>query len=154
MSNIAYLQKTNQSSDHPRMIYPSSKAVDGNRNGYLRKGRSCSHTHGNESVHWWRVQFAKEAKVRSVRITNRSECCSRRLGHFDVLVGSNEANNGTSNTPCRSNLSMTKAGTTQLFVCQRDVVGKFLYIHSHLTAPLTLCEVEVFGVLLPSSVTY
>ena len=146
LENIAYLKKTDQSSDYWNQKFRSANAVDGNKNGQMSQN-SCSHTKLNEAPHWWRVQFDKEAKVRSVRITNRADCCSERLGKFDILVGSSETNNGKTNSVCQSHLSMTQPGT-KLFSCQKVVVGKFLYIHSHLTSALTLCEVEVFGILM------
>ncbi len=130
----------------------SGNAVDGNRNGDTVAGNSCSHTGSGKAPHWWRVQFGKEAKVRSVQITNRGDCCSERLGKFDILVGSSETNNGKTNSVCQSHLSMTQPGT-KLFSCQKVVVGKFLYIHKHLTGALTLREVEVFGAIMPSSTT-
>ncbi len=144
-SNIAYRKTADQSTTQAQ--HSSYKAVDGDRSGNLND-MSCTHTLRTESVHWWRVAFGGEAKVKSVQITNRNGGTSYRLGNFSILVGSSEANNGTGNNVCRSNLNMTGIAEKK-FECQNDVVGKFLYVHSKLTDPLTLCEVEAYGVMLP-----
>ncbi len=144
VSNIAYLKKTKQSSNHDSSI-SGSKAVDGNREGDFEKN-SCTHTNESETSHWWRVDFGREAKVQSVRISNRVDCCSERLGKFDILVGSSEVNDGRGNSVCQSSLDMTNI-VKKTFSCQQ--VGRYMYIHSLLTQALTLCEVEVFGALLP-----
>ncbi len=148
------MKKTKQSSeDVADTGKDGSNAVDGNRDGNFDHG-SCTHTIStkeDESPSWWRVDFGREAKVQSVQISNRVDCCSQRLGKFDILVGSSEVNNGTSNSVCQSSLSMTDIAMKK-FECRKATVGRYLYIHSKLTDALTLCEVEVFGVLLPVGV--
>ncbi len=145
-SNIAYQKDTDQSSTKNEK-YGSSNAVDGDRNGRM-DAFSCSHTRSDDTVQWWNVDFGAEAKVKSVQITNRADCCRERLGDFDILVGSNGPENRKRNQICGSSLDMTGVAEKK-FECQKDVVGKYLYICSKLNVALSLCEVQVFGVLLP-----
>ncbi len=143
MENIAYKKTTKQSSNFSTYD-TSSKAVDGNKNPNYYAG-SCSHTSGgaNTTLPWWRVDFGKQAVVSSVKITNRVDCCSERLGDFDILVG-NEANGGDGNNACQENQSMTNI-VTKSFQCPNMLIGRYLFIRSKLNPALTLCEVEVYG---------
>eukprot|EP00794_Sanderia_malayensis_P015893 gene15893-17493_t len=142
--NIAYRKNTKQSSTTNSA--PSSRAVDGNRNRNFY-GNSCTHTSG-DNFPWWYVDFGREALVKSVSITNRGDCCSHRLGNFDILVGSKSDNAGSGNSVCRENLSMTNIGQKS-FKCLKVLAGRYLFIKNNLiNTPLTLCEVEVQGVIL------
>eukprot|EP00794_Sanderia_malayensis_P015892 gene15892-17492_t len=141
--NIAYLKNTKQSSTD--YLAPSSRAVDGNRNGYFSQG-SCTHTL-REKIPWWYVDFGREAFVKSVSITNRVYN-NERLGNFDILVGSKSNNAGSGNSVCREKLSMTNIAQKS-FKCLKVLAGRYLFIKSNLiNTPLTLCEVEVLGALL------
>eukprot|EP00794_Sanderia_malayensis_P015890 gene15890-17490_t len=141
--NIAYRKNTKQSSTG--YSGPSSKAVDGNRDGYYDHG-SCTHTAG-DSFPWWYVDFGRKALVKSVSITNR-DCCTERLGNFDILVGPRSDNAGSGNSVCRANLSMTNI-SGKSFKCLKALAGRYLFIKSNLmNKDLNLCEVEVQGVVL------
>ena len=119
----------------------SSRAVDGDKNNYWNGG-SCTHTYESSPPHWWRIDFARRAMISKVVITNRLDCCSYRLQNFTIRIGFEDVNNA--NLICRKNIGIT-TGITVEFKCNKTMPGKYLYIESHYTAALTLCEVEVYG---------
>jgi hypothetical protein len=78
--NLALGKPTLQSSVVEEGI--SSNAVDGNRHpDYSEK--SCIQT-DNQIESWWRVDLQDDFYVTSVVITNRRDCCSERLYHFEI----------------------------------------------------------------------
>ncbi|GMH33203.1 hypothetical protein BSKO_01037 [Bryopsis sp. KO-2023] len=128
----------------------SSRAVDGNLDPRY-KSRSCSHT-GNGSNKrqektnnpWWVVDLGESKKVKRVKITNRRDCCSKRLSGFEIRVGDTRpGGKGADNQVCSSGLSLGK-GETRDIVCEGT--GRFVTVRIPGNQKiLTLCEVEVFA---------
>lgn len=124
-------------------------AVDGNRNGNYDAG-SCTFTGVGKKLKtqdpWWTVDLGKSFNVTRVAITNRSDCCGRRLRDFSILVGDERpTNNGKplSNKACGSKLNVPQ-GETVTFDCPAK--GRYVSVQIFGRRILTLCEVEVFGV--------
>ena len=71
--NIALGKPTYQSSTFASFT-AASKAVDGNRNGDLDNGHTCTATAGpTVGYPWWAVDFGIETFVFKLNITNRSD---------------------------------------------------------------------------------
>jgi hypothetical protein len=60
------------------------RAVDGNTDGN-HSGGSVSHT-DLQSQAWWEVDLGAAYRIGSVRVFNRTDCCTDRLTKFYVLV--------------------------------------------------------------------
>ena len=67
--NVALGRRTRQSSVYKQ--YGSDKAVDGNTNGNLGAGGSCTHTNAGANYPWWAADLEYERVVLSVHIYNR-----------------------------------------------------------------------------------
>lgn len=74
----------------------ASKANDGRRNSFYSQG-FCSHTAGNETNPWWRVDLRRTYLVTSVKVTNRGDCCAERLNGAEIRIGDSLENNGNNN---------------------------------------------------------
>uniref|UniRef100_H2ZWZ1 Fucolectin tachylectin-4 pentraxin-1 domain-containing protein n=1 Tax=Latimeria chalumnae TaxID=7897 RepID=H2ZWZ1_LATCH len=120
------------------------RAIDGNRNNNYWQN-SCTHTK-QELNPWWRVDLLKPHKVSTITIVNRKDCCATRLQGAEVRIGNSLANNGNDNPVCGTVTSLS-AGSTQSFCCN-GMEGRYVSIQiPGRREYLTLCEVEVFGVL-------
>ncbi|KAI0225580.1 Fucolectin [Lamellibrachia satsuma] len=121
--------------------YSAGKAVDGNRNSNMMK-RSCTHTN-REAGSWWQVDLYGIYEIRQVVITNRGDCCGNRLKSFVIEVQQHE----NLVHICASSEAALKKGETKSFLCKRGSIGNIVRIKLKGTEVLSLCEVEVFGIL-------
>ncbi|XDV35086.1 hypothetical protein PO909_005121 [Leuciscus waleckii] len=118
-------------------------AVDGNRDSDYKKG-SCTITK-TEFNPWWRVDLGNVYSVSNVTITNRGDCCKDRLRGAQIRIGNKLDNNGNNNELAATLL--TAPNGTQTFSFE-SVNGRYVNIFLHGNDEiLTVCEVEVFGVL-------
>ncbi|MDP2572243.1 glycoside hydrolase N-terminal domain-containing protein [Vibrio penaeicida] len=122
----------------------SFSAVDGNTSGVYQQ-HSITHT-SFESKPWWTVDLGQSENIEKVRIWNRTDCCSNRLGEFYVL---------TSNTPLDSVTldQATSSNDTNVYrVDSTDTQTQFnlsstfryLKILKDNSSYLSLGEVEIF----------
>ena len=82
--------------------------------------------------------------IRKLIITNRSDCCWKRLSNFEIRIGLSLDNNGNSNPLCGKNHSLQK-GETKSIVCPNPMLGRYVnIIIPGVHRVLTLCEVEVY----------
>ena len=63
---------------------PGSRAVDGNTETSIR---FCTHTDGDYTNPWFRVDLGQVEPVNEVYIVNRGGCCGDRLNPFEIRVG-------------------------------------------------------------------
>ncbi|MEX2214311.1 MAG: PVC-type heme-binding CxxCH protein [Phycisphaeraceae bacterium] len=63
----------------------ADKAVDGNTNTVFGAG-SATHTNENSKNPWWEVDLGAEYAIDSIKIWNRTDCCSDRLQGFSLKV--------------------------------------------------------------------
>ncbi|XP_078020236.1 pentraxin fusion protein-like [Epinephelus lanceolatus] len=94
LSNVALKGNATQSST--LSFATASKAIDGRRHSYYSQG-SCSHTAEKKTNPWWRVDLRRTYIVNSVKITNRGDCCAKRLDGAEIRIGNSLENNGNSN---------------------------------------------------------
>ncbi|XP_028435574.1 uncharacterized protein LOC114556740 [Perca flavescens] len=138
--NIARGGNVIQSSQYENEV--PERAIDGNRASNLGQ-RSCSVTN-NDFTPWWRLDLLKTYQINTVTITNRGDCCHKRINGAEIRIGNSLFDNGNDNPRCAVISSMA-AGTSQTFVCN-GMKGRYVNI----VIPgrrefLTLCEVEVTG---------
>uniref|UniRef100_A0A673CUN9 F5/8 type C domain-containing protein n=1 Tax=Sphaeramia orbicularis TaxID=375764 RepID=A0A673CUN9_9TELE len=144
--NIARLGKVTQSSLYGNAA--PERAIDGNTASNWAQG-SCTHTQ-NDHQPWWRLDLQNTYQINSVVITNRRDCCSQRLNGAEIHIGNSLSDNGNANPRCTV-ISSIAAGTSQSFACN-GMVGRYVNIViPRRREYLTLCEVEVYGIALPTT---
>ncbi|XP_026054877.1 uncharacterized protein LOC113040897 [Carassius auratus] len=73
----------------------AQNAIDGNRQSIHALG-SCSVTNGDKDP-WWRVDLLDVYRVTRVSITNRGDCCEKRIEGVQIRIGNSLENNGNNN---------------------------------------------------------
>uniref|UniRef100_H3A9M8 Fucolectin tachylectin-4 pentraxin-1 domain-containing protein n=1 Tax=Latimeria chalumnae TaxID=7897 RepID=H3A9M8_LATCH len=107
---------------------------------------SCSHTRAEDDP-WWRLDLLKPRTIISVVLTNRQDCCSRRLRGVHVRVGKSLRKKSNTNFECVHEHLVTSPGATVRFCCY-GMTGRYVIVFiPNRRGFLSLCEVEVFGVL-------
>uniref|UniRef100_A0A8C2EY96 Si:ch73-359m17.2 n=1 Tax=Cyprinus carpio TaxID=7962 RepID=A0A8C2EY96_CYPCA len=117
-------------------------AIDGNRQSIHALG-SCSVTNGDKDP-WWRVDLLDVYRVTRVSITNRGDCCEKRIEGIQIRIGNSLENNGNNNQ-LAATVGPIPLGDTKTFAF-KPVSGRYV----NLIVPgrneyLTLCEVEVYA---------
>ncbi|XP_029696952.1 uncharacterized protein [Takifugu rubripes] len=143
LPNVALKGKASQSST--LSFSDASKAIDGRRNSFYGSGY-CSHTAGDETDPWWRVDLQKKFIITTVKVTNRGDCCHERLDGAEIRIGNEPRNNGNNNSRCAL-ITRIGPGKTSTFHCEQgSMAGRFVNILiPGKRKTLTLCEVEVYG---------
>ncbi|XP_061772169.1 fucolectin-like [Nerophis ophidion] len=118
------------------------RAIDGNRASHWKQ-KSCTHTK-RDMKPWWRLDLQKMYKINTVTITNRKDCCHKRINGAEIRIGDSLNDNGNANPRCTVIVSI-RAGVSKTFACN-GMTGRYVNI----VIPgrqeyLTLCEVEVDG---------
>ncbi|XVV00598.1 glycosyl hydrolase family 95 catalytic domain-containing protein [Actinosynnema sp. CA-248983] len=148
-ANLALRAPASQSSTY-RTGAVAGRAVDGNTNGDFWAG-SVTHTSDQplDANPWWEVDLGASHDVSTVKLFNRTDCCSDRLRQFYVFA---------SDTPFTSadpQVTAGQAGVWKHF--QSAAVGTTLslpvgrtarYVRVQLVGsdrPLSLAEVQIFG---------
>ncbi|XP_078358616.1 uncharacterized protein LOC144643290 isoform X2 [Oculina patagonica] len=148
IDNLALDKPTAQSSRYMtstvRTSY-SEYAVDGKKGTDFFRDK-CTHTY-NTTDPWWRVDLDELLPVSEVYILNRGDCCGDRLSGFEIRVGNEVAEGGSTNQLCASNLSVPQ-GKGKFFRCNSTLYGRYVYIRIPKRAEyLALCEVEVYSTI-------
>ncbi|HYN85379.1 MAG TPA: discoidin domain-containing protein [Pyrinomonadaceae bacterium] len=146
-SNLALGRAATQSSTLVHATNPNaSKATDGNADGSFFNA-SMAHT-ASGAGSWWQIDLGAVRQINSVRLWNRTDCCSERLSNFYVLV---------SDTPFASTdlqATLAQAGVSAYHTAgqapsslSRAVgrTGRYVRVQLAGTNYLGLAEVEVFG---------
>jgi len=128
----------------------ADRAIDGDTDGNYGDG-SVSHTGMSpiDANPWWQVDLGATKSVGTVRISNRTDCCSSRLSNFYIFAS---AAPFTSNDP---NATKSQSGVWSSYqsgqpanplVLPVGVAARYVRIQLVGNAnPLALAEVEVFG---------
>ncbi|KAL1272058.1 hypothetical protein QQF64_031074 [Cirrhinus molitorella] len=140
--NLALGGKAAQSSTYPTLA-AAENAIDGKRQSIHARG-SCSVTNGDKDP-WWRVDLLDVYRVTRVSITNRGDCCEKRIEGIQIRIGNSLDNNGNNNE-LAANVGPIPLGDTKTFEF-KPIQGR--YVNLFLPGRneyLTLCEVEVYAV--------
>lgn len=146
LSDIALGKPAEQSSTFNS--YYARWAVDGTRGADLIEDK-CSHTGSGDKNPWWMVDLQAVYYIKTVRIVNRGMDrngidVSHWLQNVTVTVGVTES---AVNTLCGFFPGPGTLAQLVVIDCPTSPHGRFVKI-SKTTEALTLCEVDVFGVLL------
>ncbi|XP_070545129.1 uncharacterized protein [Ptychodera flava] len=121
-------------------------AVDGFKSRNYRDA-SCSTTRSEDNP-WWKVDLGDTYLVDRVIITNRIDCCPERLEGAIVRVGNEQQI--TENSICDDAVRLDEVTAVSIVMNCNDLTGRFVSVE--LDEPnrvLTLCEVEVYGDIVP-----
>ncbi|XP_058877103.1 pentraxin fusion protein-like isoform X1 [Acipenser ruthenus] len=139
--NVA-LQGTADQSSLGHDVGLASHAIDGNHDSIYSK-ESCTHTN-TDSPSWWRVDLKDTYEISTVIITNRKDCCHERLQGAEIYIG--DSPDASKNARCGT-ITSTSPGSVHTICCS-GLKGRYVnVVLSGKSQYLTLCEVEVFGVL-------
>ncbi|XP_078542752.1 fucolectin-5-like [Lissotriton helveticus] len=138
--DLALKGTATQSSQYPYLGLPSYP-LNTKRNGnYFEK--YCSATNGDMNP-WWKVDLGQSQPIGSVVVVNRADCCPERLRGAEVRVGDNVNNN---NPVCGTITNLGAGSVTTL--CCKGMVGRYVsVVITGRREYLTLCGVEVYGVV-------
>lgn len=131
-------------SDVPFQGSTANKAVDGNTDGFFWNG-SVSHTN-YEYQPWWQVDLGSSRQLSTIRVWNRTDCCTELLGDFYLFVSDAPFQSTdlttTINQPGVSSYYMAgPAGRPTTFTINR--MGRYLRIQRVGTSWLSVAEVQV-----------
>jgi hypothetical protein len=132
-----------------------SRAVDGNTDGVYNNG---SVTHTNAVVQpWWQVDLGALSTIDTIRLWNRTDCCTDRLSNATVLVSSTDPT-GRSLPDLKADLNVTSFPVTtltgpQLTIAAGGITGRYVRVELNSTTSqyLSLAEVQVFGSPVPTT---
>ncbi len=124
----------------------ADRAVDGDTTGDYGEG-SVSHTEKDQNA-WWEIDLQSVVPVQSIRLWNRTDCCSNRLSDFYVLVSETPfASQDLATTLADSNVARSfhsgTAGRTTDF--DFDVSGRYVRVQLDGEDFLQLAEVQIFA---------
>ncbi|WP_372752097.1 carbohydrate-binding protein [Mariniflexile sp.] len=124
---------------------PAERAIDGNTDGDFNNG-SVSHTAPLDNDKWWQVDLGEDKKIEYITIYNRTQqSYSERLNNFTVNIIDSENNTVFSqffvDYPDPSVNINTGSG---------GVIGQIVKISKSSDEPITLAEVEVYGIDIPN----
>jgi probable HAF family extracellular repeat protein len=129
----------------------ASRAKDGNTNGAWSAG-SVSHTESNSQA-WWELDLGSVSSIDSIKIWNRTDCCSSRLSNFYLLVSDSAFSSTVLATVLnQSGVSnyYTSGAAGTLTTIQVGRTGRYVRVQLSGTDYLALAEVQVFAASAPS----
>lgn len=149
-TNVALGKHTTQSSTYGDGI--SSLAVDGITTGSTPWGTSANLAHPQTSHDpWWKVDLGSIHSLDSLRIFNRSNCCTSRLRNFYVFVSSMDFDASQSIDSLLSDSSLTSyffPGNASLLTSLQISEQEGRYLALKLpgeSQTLHIAEFEVYG---------
>ena len=125
----------------------AAKAVDGNTDGRYSSG-SVTHTNSAAQA-WWQVDLGQVRSVESVRVFNRTDCCSARLSNFHVFVSATDMSGRSvaqllADPAVKSVLVGSLNGLPDISLAL-VAQGRFVKLQLAGADYLALAEVQVFG---------
>ncbi len=139
LTNLAEGQPTTQSSTAFGGV--SERAVDGDTNGFYGNA-SVTHTL-NQAAAWWEVDLGFPADIVRIDLWNRDGCCQSRLSDYYVLVSASPNPEPDGAVTFQQRELATAGYPTSI---QVDGSGRYVRIQKAGTGPLSLAEVQVWGV--------
>ena len=146
--NLALQGIASQSSNYIDNI--ASRATDGNTNGQFNDD-SVTHTNADANS-WWELDLEQVAYVESIRLWNRTDCCSDRLSNFYVFASEQPfTSQNLQETLVQPGVRVIHHAGQAQASSDFDIGQEARYIRVQLnnTNFLQLAEVQVFG--LPGS---
>ncbi|MEM6965628.1 MAG: discoidin domain-containing protein, partial [Bacteroidota bacterium] len=125
----------------------ANRAIDGNTNGNFWAGNSCSLTDWVTNA-WWEVDLEVISEIESIKVWNRTDCCTELFSNFYILVA---------DVPFAStnlNATLNQSGVSSYLVSEAaglpseieiNTVGRYVRVQLSGSAYLSIAEVEVMG---------
>lgn len=149
-TNVARKSTASQSSNYLPLVAGASVAVDGNTNGSYDSG-SVTHT-GNDANAWWMTDLGSLQEISSIKIFNRTDCCTARLGSYRVYATEDKPDPTKTPTAqldrAHTTVAYGPAVTGASATVYRDSEVKARYVMVQFvgkTDYLSLAEVQVFA---------
>ncbi|HEX8745693.1 MAG TPA: discoidin domain-containing protein, partial [Pyrinomonadaceae bacterium] len=125
------------------------RAVDGKTDGNYANG-SVTHTN-SENQPWWQVDLGASQPLSSIKLWNRTDCCSERLSNFYVLVSDAPFTSSDLQTTLKqpgvwSYYTAGNAGAVATLPVNRT--GRYVRVQLNGTGVLSLAEAEVWALPL------
>ncbi len=147
LENLALQGTATQSSEFNNTgFFSADKAIDGDLSGSNQAG-SLTHT-ATEAGAWWELDLGRVVDIDTIRVWNRTDCCTDRLSDFHVLVSeqpfvSTNLNNTLSQSGVLDFHTTGNAGRqTDVKVATQ---GRYVRVQLSGTNSLHIAEVQVFG---------
>jgi lysophospholipase L1-like esterase len=143
--NLARGRIATQSSD--AFDAGAARAVDGDPNGSWFNN---SVTHTDQGDHpWWQVDLGGAAKVNTINVWNRTDCCAERLDDFWIFVSATpfDPSLPPAKQAARKGVwSSHRTGSAPQFTSvSPKVCGRYVMVQLAGAGNLSLAEVEVLG---------
>ncbi len=147
LENLALQGSATQSSEfNSTGFFSADKAIDGDLSGSNSAG-SLTHT-ATEAGAWWELDLGRVVDIDTIRVWNRTDCCSDRLADFHVMV-SEQPFASTNVNLTRAQNGVLDFHTTGTAGRQTDIKvaeqGRYVRVQLAGNNPLQLAEVQVFG---------
>ena len=131
-------------SDVPFQGSTADKAIDGNTDGFYWNG-SVSHTH-HEAQPWWQVTLNSSQQINTIKVWNRTDCCSELLSDFylfvsDVPFQSTDVTTTINQPGVSSYFTAGPAGRPTTVTINRT--GRYIRVQRPATSWLSIAEVQV-----------
>ena len=123
-----------------------ARAIDGNTSGTYGDG-SVTHTNVEDNA-WWEIDLGERHALSTIRLWNRTDCCSERLANFYVLVSDapfagRNLDDALAQTGITALAHPAVAGRETAFSADRT--GRYVRVQLAGQGILSLAEVEIFG---------
>jgi len=122
----------------------ASRAIDDNTDG-IWQNDSVTHTSGNTSETWWRLNLRAISSISEVIIYNRSDCCSYRILGFQLIIWFEGEVVYSSETEDPDQSSIDKS-IYQFDISEVDQADEVEIVLPGTNRVLSLAEVQVFGI--------
>lgn len=144
LQNVAAFRPAVQSSGDPAA---AARAVDGNVSGNAAAGTVSSTA--SQSAPWWQVDLGAVHSLQGIRLWNRTDCCAERLADITVFVSRNDMS-GRSMAALAADPEVWRyqivGAAARETLIRGSAGGRYVRVQAAGTNPLSLAEVEAFGV--------
>ncbi len=128
----------------------ASIAVDGDVDGSRGPWANASIQHTkNENQPWWKVDLGSSSDISSIKLYNRTDCCSNRLKDFYVFVSNSPINAYQSMEALLGDSNIASYYYAGSIGAQQtidwEITGRYVAIRLKGKGPLHMAEVQVMG---------
>lgn len=133
----------------------AASAVDGNTDGNFLHGSVASTSDNSTNQPWWQVDLGAPAKIATVNVWNRTDCCSPRLTNYHIFVSDSPFTSATvAGTQAQAGVKdyfhVGIAGTPSSIVI--NDTGRYVRLQLESTdVAINLAELQVYGTLMNTS---
>ena len=144
--NIALRAEARWSGDWGPRLSSSKFAVDGMHMNCMKSLGTIAQSYGR-GHHWWSLRLPFLARVDTIVIYNRQDCCTEQLSNAEIWIDYERDDYHKTQVQQQFNETGDMRNVrAREFTSQQTLFGHDVRIKNKvLDAPLSLCEVEVYG---------